>query len=127
MTTGGKKIEVDPPDGEIRLTTILIERHEICKECSLFKPCNSAGGKDIGPLTLMKPMSTVHIKNRTHGSWLDNTNCSLLTPLKFQRFNSLITVHAGNEGGFIEVELLHFKSGDHHESMNATNYKKEMV
>lgn len=45
--TGGKKIKVDPPDGAIRLTTILIERHEICKECSLFKPCNSAGWKDI--------------------------------------------------------------------------------
>lgn len=54
-----------------------------------------------------------------------------MTPLKFQRFNSLITVHAGNEGGFIDVELLHFKpeeeSGDHHESMNTKNYKKEMV
>lgn len=73
----------------------------------------------------------VHCSHKKPHSWFDNTNRSLLTPLKFQRFNSLITVHAGNEGGSIEVELLHFKpggeSGDHHESMNATNYKKEMV
>lgn len=65
----------------------------------------------------------VHCSHKKLHSWLDDTNCSLLTPLKFHRFNSLITVYAGNEGGFIEVELLHFKpgeeSGDNHESMNA--------
>lgn len=73
----------------------------------------------------MKPMSMVHVQNRTHGRRC-YANCGLLIHISKNQY--AIVVHAGNKEGFIEDALLLFKSeqksGGYHESMIFTNYRK---
>jgi transposase len=68
----------------------------------------------------------IHSSHVSSNSWIDSTNKGLKVPAsKGTRF---IIVHAGTEKGFIPGAFLMFKSGtksgDYHDDMNYTNYRR---
>lgn len=103
----------------------LIEKHEIREQRVRFIRAVQQYRREGRPIVYTDE-TYVHGSHTKPHSWSDDSNRGLLTPISKGQY--AIIVHAGNDDGFIEGAMLIFKSGqksgDYHDSMNFTNYKK---
>lgn len=104
---------------------ILIEQHEIREHRVRFIRAIKRYREEGRPIVYMDE-TYIHASHTKPHSWSDGSSKGLFTPISKGQY--AIIVHAGNDNGFVDNALLIFKSGqksgDYHECMNFTNYKK---
>lgn len=104
---------------------ILIEKHDIREKRVNFIRAVQQYRKEGRPIVYTDE-TYVHTTHTKPHSWSDSSNNGLLTPIS--KGNYAIIVHAGHENGFVNNALLIFKSGqksgDYHDAMNFSNYRK---
>lgn len=107
---------------------VLIEKHEIREQRVRFIRNIKQYRREGRPIVYTDE-TYIHASHTKPHSWSDDSKSGLLKPISKGQY--AIIVHAGNEKGFVEGASLIYKSGhksgDYHDAMNFTNYKKWLI